>query len=210
MASYCPKCRRLLEEDEVCCAQVRYMWRCTVCRKVTTGVAMPYGNCFLCGGKVEEITGRKIDEPMRVRAIREAMQFELNAYHFYRLALSRTTDPASRVVLDYMSQNEMDHIHELSEKYHAHLDPEALTLSPAADALLADQMFQGLDLENGDGIRGLYQRAIEMENRTRCHYLEAADRAGDGFERDLYLELAAEELEHAALLESELQQVSDR
>jgi len=185
------------------------MWRCTVCHKVTTGVAMPYGNCFLCGGKVEEITGRSIGEPMRVRAIREAMQFELNAYHFYRLALSRSSDPASRLVLDYMSQNELDHIHELSEKYHAHLDPDALNLSPAADALLADRIFQGLDLEGGEGVRGLYLRAIEMENRTRRHYLESAERARDSFERDLYLELAAEAEEHVALLESELAQVTD-
>lgn len=203
MASYCPKCRRVLEEDEVCCAQIRYVWRCKQCRKVTTGFAIPYGNCFLCGGAVEEITDRRIDEPMRYHAIREAMQFELNAYHFYRLALDRATNPEYRVVLDYMSQNELDHIHELEEKYHAHLDPEVLTLTPAADELLADQMLAGLDLDTVDGMRGLYARAIEMEKRTGAHF-EAVAAGSEGMERELYLELAAEEQEHVALLETEL------
>ncbi len=50
MPSTCPKCRAVLEEDEICCAQVRYTWRCKSCFKLTSGLAIPYGKCFLCGG----------------------------------------------------------------------------------------------------------------------------------------------------------------
>jgi hypothetical protein len=39
-----------LDQDEICCAQVRYTWKCKQCHKLTTGFAMPYGKCFLCGG----------------------------------------------------------------------------------------------------------------------------------------------------------------
>ena len=53
MPSTCPKCRAVLEEDEICCAQVRYTWRCKSCFKLTSGLAMQYGKCFLCGGELE-------------------------------------------------------------------------------------------------------------------------------------------------------------
>jgi hypothetical protein len=53
MPSSCPKCRRVIEEDEICCAQVRYTWRCKSCFKLTSGFAVPYGKCFLCGGELE-------------------------------------------------------------------------------------------------------------------------------------------------------------
>jgi len=55
MPSNCPKCRRILEEDEICCAQVRYTWKCRKCHKLSTGFAVPYGKCFLCGGELEQI-----------------------------------------------------------------------------------------------------------------------------------------------------------
>ena len=78
MPSSCPKCRRVLEEDEICCAQVRYTWRCKSCFKLTTGFAIPYGRCFLCGGELEVIPGRDLGDSMRFRAIRDAVQFELD------------------------------------------------------------------------------------------------------------------------------------
>ena len=59
MPSSCPKCRRVLEEDEICCAQVRYTWRCKSCLKLTSGFAIPYGKCFMCGGDLELIENRE-------------------------------------------------------------------------------------------------------------------------------------------------------
>src|ERR1039457_447159 len=84
MPSTCPKCRAVIEEDEICCAQVRYTWRCKSCFKLTSGLAMPYGKCFLCGGDLEVIPNRDLADSMRFRAIREAVQFELDSFHFYR------------------------------------------------------------------------------------------------------------------------------
>ncbi len=86
MPSFCPKCHAVLEEDEICCAQVRYTWKCKSCHKLTSGLALPYGKCFLCGGDLEVVEGRELGDPMRFQAVRDAVQFELNSFHFYKLA----------------------------------------------------------------------------------------------------------------------------
>jgi glutamate synthase (NADPH/NADH) small chain len=206
MPSTCPKCHQVLENDEVCCAQVLYAWRCLKCHKLTTGFVMPYGKCHLCGGELEEVSGRNLGDALKHPALREAMQFELNAYHFYRLAWERTTNAQHKVILEYMFQNEKDHIHELEEKYHAHLDREVLDLAPSVDALLADHIFAGIDFSDGRSAQQLYQQAIEMEHRTYEHFRQAAENSRPGFEKELYQELAAEEQEHIAMLETEMRQ----
>src|ERR1039457_6301850 len=65
MPSTCPKCRAVIEEDEICCAQVRYTWRCKSCFKLTSGLAMKYGKCFLCGGDLEVIPNRDLGDTTR-------------------------------------------------------------------------------------------------------------------------------------------------
>ena len=73
MPSSCPKCHRVLDEDEICCAQVRYSWRCKSCFKLTSGFAIPYGKCFLCGGDLEVVANRDLGDSMQFRAIRDAV-----------------------------------------------------------------------------------------------------------------------------------------
>lgn len=205
MPSTCPKCHQVLEEDEICCSQVRYTWRCRSCRKLTTGFALPYGKCFLCGGDLEVVEGRDLGDSMRFRAIRDAVQFELDSFHFYKLARDRTADPLRRQVLERLYEAELDHLHELEEKYHAHLDGAVIDLAPDAEKLLSGWLFRDLPLE-GD-IRELYRAAVEMERRTRDHFRNCAAGLPDGLEKDLYLELASEEEEHIAMLETEIEQL---
>ena len=207
MPSSCPKCRRVLEEDEICCAQVRYSWRCRSCFKLTSGFAIPYGKCFLCGGDLEVIPTRELGNSMRFRAIRDAVQFELNSFHFYKLARDKARRPEQRAVLERLYEAELDHLHELEEKYHAHLDRDVVHLSENEDALLASQLFRGIQVTENSGIADLYRVALEMERRTRDHFLKLAAELPPGLEKDLCVELAAEEEEHVALLEGELEQV---
>ena len=49
MASSCPKCHQIIEDDSVCCAEVKYTWKCRACGKLSNGFVVPYGRCFLCG-----------------------------------------------------------------------------------------------------------------------------------------------------------------
>jgi rubrerythrin len=208
MPSSCPKCRRVLEEDEICCAQVRYTWRCKSCFKLTSGFAIPYGKCFMCGGELEVIPQRDMGDTMRFQAIRDAVQFELNSFHFYKLARSRASTADQRAVLERLYEAELDHLHELEEKYHAHLDREVVELSQNEELLLSNWLFRGIQLTGDSGVRDLYQAALEMERRTRDHFRRLAADLPAGLEKDLCGELAAEEEEHVALLEGELEQIS--
>jgi rubrerythrin len=205
MPSSCPKCHRVLDEDEICCAQVRYTWRCKNCLKLTTGFAVPYGKCFMCGGRLEVIEGRDLGDSMRFRAIREAVEFELNSFHFYKLARDRAQSAEQRAVLERLYEAELDHLHELEEKYHAHLDRETVELSADHDKLLANWLFQGIKLDQQTGVKELYELALEMERRTRDHFRMLAGELPAGLEKDLCGELAAEEEEHVAMLEGELE-----
>jgi glutamate synthase (NADPH) small chain len=207
MPSTCPRCREIVSEDVVCCADIVYTWRCKHCRKVSTGFAIPYGKCFMCGGSLERLPERNITDPMRIRPIRDAVQFELNTYHFYRLALTRAIDPTLRAVFEQLYQNEVDHLHTLQARYHTHLNEEVLDLRPEEDALLSSDLFRGIDMTDPKGgPLALYERAIEMEKRTRDHFRRLAMDLPEGPEREICLELAAEEEEHAALLETEREQ----
>ena len=207
MPSCCPKCRRVLEEDEICCAQVRYSWRCKSCFKLSSGFAVPYGKCFLCGGELEVIPGRDLGDSMRFRAIRDAVQFELNSFHFYKLARDKAGSPDQRAVLERLYEAELDHLHELEEKYHAHLDREVVELSENEENLLSNWLFQGISVTADSGVADLYRAALEMERRTRDHFQRLSRDLPAGLEKDLCAELAAEEDEHVALLEGELEQM---
>lgn len=207
MPSSCPKCHRVLEEDEICCAQVRYTWRCKNCLKLTTGFAVPYGKCFMCGGPLEVIEGRDLGDSMRFRAIRDAVQFELDSFHFYKLARDQAQSPEQRSVLERLYEAELDHLHELEEKYHAHLDRETVELSADHDKLLASWLFRGIHVDQQTGVKDLYEVALEMERRTRDHFLKLAKELPAGLEREVCGELAAEEEEHVAMLEGELEQL---
>ena len=207
MPSACPKCRRVLEEDEICCAQVRYTWRCRSCFKLSSGFAVPYGKCFLCGGELEVIQGRELGDSMRFQAIRDAVQFELNSFHFYKLARDRAATPEQKAVLERLYEAELDHLHELEERYHAHLDRETVELSADQQKLLSNWLFRGIEVSEKSGVGDLYQAALEMERRTRDHFRRLSRDLPAGLERDLCAELAAEEEEHVALLEGELEQV---
>ena len=207
MPSTCPKCRRVLEEDEICCAQVRYTWRCKSCFKLTSGFAVPYGKCFMCGGALEIIQNRELGDTMRFRAIRDAVQFELDSFHFYKLARDRARTEQQRTVLERLYEAELDHLHELEEKYHAHLDREVVELSSDEQHLLSNWLFRGIRLAEDSGIADLYQAALEMERRTRDHFRSLARGLPAGLEKELCEELAAEEEEHVAMLETELEQI---
>ena len=154
------------------------------------------------------IPGRELGDSMRFQAIRDAVQFELNSFHFYKLARDKAKSPDQRAVLERLYEAELDHLHELEEKYHAHLDREVVELSSDEENLLSNWLFRGIHLTADSGIADLYQAALEMERRTRDHFRKLANDLPLGLERDLCAELAAEEEEHVALLEGELEQLA--
>ncbi len=208
MPSSCPKCHRVLEEDEICCAQVRCTWRCLSCFKLTTGFAVPYGKCFMCGGELEVIPDRDLGDCMRFHAIRDAVQFELNSFHFFKLARERATTPEQRIVLEGFYEAGLDHLYELEEKYHAHLDREMVEFASNEEKLLSDWPFRGIRVTENSGVADLYKVALETEQRARDHFRRLASQFPVGLENELCREVAAEEDEHLAMLQTELEQLT--
>jgi rubrerythrin len=80
-------------------------------------------------------------------------------------------------------------------------------LSGDEDRLLSNWLFRGIQVGEAEGVTGLYKAALEMEKRTRDHFRKLAGELPAGLERDLCGELAAEEEEHVALLQGELEQL---
>ncbi len=206
MASKCPKCHQVVADDDVCCAELKYTWKCKSCGKLSTGFVMPYGRCFMCGGENEVVEGYEADNPAKARIIEEAVQYEVDMYQFYRLARTRTQDETLGSVLEELYHKEEDHLSELEEKYHLHLDRAILNPQKSAEGSLTRWLFEGIQFTNDNDVIGVYDKAIEMERRTRDHFRTRAEELEAGVEKDIFRELAAEEEEHVALLEGEREQ----
>lgn len=206
MASRCPKCHEVVGDDVVCCAEVRYTWKCKACGKLSTGFVVPYGRCYLCGGENRVVEPYDGDDPGKVAVVREAMQYELDMFQFYRMGMKRTSDPQLRAVLEEMYRKEEDHLGELERKYHVHLDPSLREASPEREKLMQSFIFAGIDFDDDTHVLQLYDKAIAMEKRTRDHFQARAAELPPGAEKEIYRELAAEEEDHVAMLETEREQ----
>lgn len=204
MASICPKCHQMIDDDSVCCADIKYTWKCKSCSKVSTGFVVPYGRCHLCGGENELIEGYDGKDPGLVAIVQEAVQYEVDMYHFYRLAMQRTQDEQLRGVLEDLYHKEEGHLRSLERKYHLHSGVSLQQLPEQEEAIVFRFIFHGIDFKDVEGhILKVYDRAIAMEKRTRNRFMTHAETLPEGPQKDLYKELAAEEEDHVAILETE-------
>ncbi len=207
MASMCPKCHQMVESDSVCCADIKYTWKCKSCGKLSTGFVFPYGRCFLCGGENELIEGYAGPHPELVAIVQEATQFEIDMYHFYRMAMQNTKDEQLRSILEELYHKEQDHLNELEEKYHLHFGHDLKQLSEQDEKILFGFIFHGIDFKNAEGYPlQVYSKALAMERRTRNRFLTHAKTLPPGPQKELYRELAAEEEDHIKILETERKQ----
>jgi glutamate synthase (NADPH) small chain len=199
--STCPRCQRPLEDEEpyVCCAGVELSWRCTSCRKVSAGFAFPYGLCPYCKGRLELLERGGIEGDAAIEAVRKAFEIELGGRAFYQRAARDAADPQLRDLFGRLAAMEDEHMQTLVKRYHAEL-PE-----PAADFQIdRAAIFSGIDRHPEDPAN-LFRIAIAFEVRAANFFAQEGEKAPAGsVERDLYLELAAEEREHVELLGTEL------
>jgi glutamate synthase (NADPH/NADH) small chain len=207
MASTCPKCHQAIDNDSVCCADVKFTWKCKKCGKLSMGFVVPYGRCYLCGGENQVVEGYSGAQPELVNIVREAVQYEVNMYHFYRLAMEQTKDEELRAVLEELYHKEEDHLTELEQKYHLHFDADMRELPAEKEMKASSWIFEGIDFSNAEGhVLQVYDKAISMEKRTRDRFLEHARALPPGTQREIYRELAAEEEDHVTMLETEREQ----
>jgi rubrerythrin len=198
----CPKCHRPLDDADdgvyICCADAVLQWRCTQCAKVSEGFAFPYGRCPQCGGELEMLDAREVDQAPALEGIRKAFEIELGGQAFYRRAAADTDEPILRDLFEGLARMEGEHMQTLSRRYHADV--------PAGEAI-ADldvaAVFGGVVNRPADPAN-LFRIAIALENRASAYFADCAARAADGsVEQQLYRELAAEEREHAQMLGTE-------
>jgi glutamate synthase (NADPH) small chain len=211
MASTCPKCHQTIDSDSICCADVKHTWKCKSCGKLSTGFVIPFGRCYLCGGENERIEGYVGASPELASIVQEAFQFEIDMYHFYRIASQKTKDEVLRAVLEDLFHKEEDHLQELEDKYHMHSGQDLRHLSEADDKIVFGFIFHGIDFKDSEGhILQVYNKAIAMEHRTRNRFLTHANSLPPGPQKELFRELAAEEEDHVTLLETEREQFMKR
>jgi rubrerythrin len=201
----CPKCHQPLETDEsyICCAGATLQWRCQSCAKVSEGFAFPYGMCPFCGGKLEILERSGIADEAGLNAIRIAFQIELGGQAFYNRAAERVSDPVLKELFTRFSAMEHEHMETLARRYH-------VTVPEPAEGFRVDVAAIQAGVEGRiDDPGTLFRAAITFEKRAVAFFTERAKSVPDGSaEQELYRELAAEEVEHVALLETEFKRWS--
>ena len=198
--SLCPRCQRPLDDDEpyICCAGQALRWRCASCHKVSEGFAFPYGMCPHCKGRLELLEREGVSDDRALQAVRRAFEIEIGGRAFYARAAQESADPSLRELFARFAAMEQEHMETLARRYHAEMPDEAedFQLDRAA-------IFAGVERKPEDPAN-LFRIAIAFEQRAVEFFEREGAQAPQGsVERELYLELAAEEREHVELLGTE-------
>ncbi|HEY4773295.1 MAG TPA: hypothetical protein VIH40_00600 [Xanthobacteraceae bacterium] len=198
--SVCPKCHQPLEGEEsyICCADASLQWRCQRCAKVSEGFAFPYGMCPYCGGALTMLERPGVSDQASLNAIRIAFQIELGGKAFYDRAGAQVDEAVLKALFAGFSAMEKEHMETLARRYH-------VTVPDPSDGFHIELAAVHAGVAgNIDDPETLFRAAIEFEKRAVAFFSERAKAVPEGSaEHDLYRELAAEEAEHVAVLQTE-------
>jgi rubrerythrin len=159
--------------------------------------------CPHCGGKLELLERPGVADEAGLDAIRLAFQIELGGQAFYDRAAARVTDPELKELFVRFSLMEHEHMQTLERRYHV------APAVPAGDFRVDLAAIQAGVEGSIDDPRTLFRAAIAFEKRAVAFFGERAREVPEGSpEQQLYRELAAEEVEHVALLETEFRRWS--
>lgn len=196
----CPKCHQPLDDDgvHICCADASLQWRCRQCAKVSMGFAFPYGSCPHCGAELELLDARRFDEAAALEGIRTAFEIELGGRAFYQRAAAESDDPAQRDLFGRFALMEGEHMETLSRRYRIDVPAPSPAFRVELAAIFAGVKHRPLEPRN------LFRIAIGLEKRAAEFFAKRSAQAKQGSaEQQLYCELAAEEREHADMLNNE-------
>jgi rubrerythrin len=156
--------------------------------------------CPACGGKLGVVDPRKFETAAALDAIRLAFEIELGGQAFYKRAVTETPDPALKALFGKFVGMEEEHMATLSRRYHADVPKPSQHFQLERAAIYAGIPHRPEDPTN------LFRIAIAFEKRAVTFFSERCALAAEGStEHRLYQELAAEEREHVAILETELE-----
>lgn len=109
-------------------------WECVDCGKISMGVAMPFGQCALCGGHLNMVEPAPLEHAEAIATIRAAFEIQLGAHAFYEQAARAATDPVLRALFTHFAELEQTQMRTLAKRFHA-APPEgagAIDLAQAA------------------------------------------------------------------------------
>ncbi|GAB3758997.1 hypothetical protein GCM10028796_05510 [Ramlibacter monticola] len=200
--AHCPKCQAPgaegAEPPDLCCADAPTHWKCEECGKLSEGFAFPYGRCPQCGGRLtlrHDTRAVFSADRAAVNAVRMAFEIELGGRAFYQRAAADCGDEELRALFSRFAVMEGEHMETLRRRYHVDV-PEP---SPAFRLEVAG-IFAHVD-HRPDDPDNLFRIAIALEDRAAAFFRTRAATVPSGSgEQRLYLELGAEEREHADLL----------
>jgi rubrerythrin len=187
------------DEEYLCCGTATVQWKCSACQKVSDGFAFPYGMCPACGGKLENIGGRNVSDAAVHDALRTAFEIELGGMAFYEKAAVEAKDADMKRLFGKFAGMEKEHMSTLVRRYHAQVPAPSPAFKTDRAAIYA-----GIDSKPEDPAN-LFRIAIAFEQRAVKLFEERAAKTA-GVDKQLFLELAAEEREHVALLTTEFEQ----
>ena len=191
---------RLAQDTEVasfCCANAPTQWHCPDCGRISQGFAFPYGRCPHCGGQMA-----LLHEPRRLGpeqaaqdAVRLAFEIELGGRAFYQRAAAECADDELRALFSRFAVMEGGHMEALSERYRVEVPEPSPGFRVELAAIFAHVEHRPQDPDN------LFRIAIALEERAAAFFrMRAAIAPAGSTEQRLYMELGAEEREHAGLL----------
>jgi homotetrameric NADPH-dependent glutamate synthase len=175
-------------------------WECSDCGKVSEGVAMPYGRCALCGGKLAMVEPEPLENAAAIATIRAAFEIQLGAHAFYRGAAPQADDPVLRAMFNHFADLEHSQMQTLAKRFHTTPPDDSAEIRLARAAQFAHVEQHPEDPHN------LLRLAIAFEQRALEKLDERLAVAEDGTEeRKLLKMLRAEEHAHIGMLMTELE-----
>lgn len=137
-----------------------------------------------------------------------AIQMEIQGEDYYRELAGNTTDTGFKTILKMLADDEVKHCNALREARESEAEMAETTILDDAENLFAGMSGAHWDVGSDVDEIGLYERALEIEERSEEFYREKALEAENERHRDLFLRLAEEEKKHCFLLENIIEFVS--
>lgn len=138
-----------------------------------------------------------------------AMQLEKDGEDYYREAAARSQAKGIKTIMTMLADAEVKHYNlfkQMKESKPFQL-PEATILKDVKNVFVAMREEGGLEGISTSEI-SLYRKAQEIEKKTRDFYTEKAAETNDGAEKEMFLQVAAEENKHYLILEQIIEFVS--
>jgi len=137
-----------------------------------------------------------------------AMRMETDGEVYYRRLVDKTRETGLKTILTMLADEEAKHYNALKEIKNAEPKMAETTILQGARNVFAQMEQAGEKLEPGTDQIELYEKALEIEQKSEDFYRGKAVEVQEECQKELFLRLAEEEKKHYFLLENIIEFVS--